>query len=295
MTGRPGLPPQTAPHQLPPPTPTERAAAGGGADQVDDARAPFTIVDAGMVLLLFFVGQLIVVVGVGIAAAFGVLVQGGGVDDPQTMASDTVLVIAIIATLVGTGMGLGWLALRGRLDRRLWGPGRHGPLKIVIGIALGATGTVVTYMVNAGVALVFEPDEPVVQQVLQDALAGGRQLVLAATVIVVLAPVTEELVFRGVMFPALGRRIGVWPAAVVSSLMFCAIHVEVMMSQPLALIGMFVLSMILAWSFHATGSLVVPILIHAVFNGFSLALMLTIDRFPDFVDMFEAASIIGTS
>lgn len=243
-----------------------------------------------MVLLLFFVGQLIVGVGVGVVMALGIVGEGVGFDEFDALPADTVLVIAIIAALVGTGMALAWLGLRGRLDRRLFGPGRHGPLKIVIGVSLGIAGTVVTYLVNAVVALIFEPDEPVVQQVLQDALAGGRQLVLAAIVIVVLAPVTEELVFRGVIFQALDRRVGFWPAAVVSSIVFCAIHVEVIVSQPLALIGMFVLSMILAWSLHLTGSLVVPILIHTVFNALSLSLALTLERFPDLVDMLEIAT-----
>jgi len=261
---------------------------GGSTRSVGRAdHVPFTVFDAGMALLLFFVGQLVVGVGAGLALAVGAVTRSGRIDGIEAFSSEALLTVAIISALAGTAMAIGWLAVRQRLDRRLFGRGRHGPLKIVIGVAVGLVATVATYTVNAILVLIFRPEAPVVQQVLQDALAGGRSLVLAAIVIVLLAPVTEEIVFRGILFQSLDRRLGFWFAATVSSVVFCAIHVEVIMSQPLALVGMFVLSMILAASFHLSGSLIVPILVHAVFNATSLGLALAFDRFEDMLDMLD--------
>ena len=266
--------------------------AGGSARRVRRAdHVPFTVFDAGMALLLFFIGQLIVGVGAGLALAVGAATRSGGIDGIGAFSSEALLTVAIVSALVGTAMAIGWLAVRQRLDRRLFGRGRHGLLKIVIGVAIGFVATVATYTVNAFLVLIFRPEEPVVQQVLQDALAGGRSLVLAAIVIVLLAPVTEEIVFRGILFQSLDRRLGFWFAATVSSGVFCAIHVEVIMSQPLALVGMFVLSMILAASFHLSGSLIVPILVHAVFNATSLGLALAFDRFEDMLDMLAHLTV----
>ncbi|MEX2562279.1 MAG: CPBP family intramembrane glutamic endopeptidase [Nitriliruptoraceae bacterium] len=269
---------------MPPP---QRAGGGSARSARRAGHVPFTVFDAGMALLLFFVGQLIVGVGAGIALAVGAVTRSGSIDAVGAFSSETLLAVAIVSALVGTAMAIGWLAVRQRLDRRLFGRGRHGALKIVIGVAAGFVATVATYTVNAMLVLVFRPEAPVVQQVLQDALGGGRSLVLAAIVIVLLAPVTEEIVFRGILFQSLDRRLGFWFAATVSSVVFCAIHVEVIMSQPLALVGMFVLSMILAASFHLSGSLIVPIMVHAVFNATSLGLALAFDRFEDMLEMWD--------
>lgn len=282
------LPPPSASGRHPVPPPSGVPPSGRKRRATAKAEVPFTVVDTGMVLLLFFVGQLVVGLGYGLIAAVRALVTGSGLDEALLTASDTLLIVAIVAALVGTAMAFGWLAIRRRLDRRLWGPGSHGPLKVVIGLAIGVAATFVTYLINGILAAIFKPEAPVVQQVLQDALAGGRQLVLAGIVIVIVAPITEELIFRGVMLPALQRRVGFWSAAIVSSLVFCAIHVEVIASQPLALVGMFVLSMLLAGSYQLTGSLIVPIIVHAVFNGASLTLALFADRFDEWAQMLDS-------
>lgn len=54
-----------------------------------------------------------------------------------------------------------------------------------------------------------------------EGLWGGISLVLA---VVVVAPVGEELVFRGLMLPALERRYGTWFALIASALMFGTAH-----------------------------------------------------------------------
>ena len=56
-----------------------------------------------------------------------------------------------------------------------------------------------------------------------DKLHGtGRVMVLIAAVLV--APVMEEIAFRGLMLRAMMRRLGYWPAAGLSSLVFALLH-----------------------------------------------------------------------
>lgn len=78
---------------------------------------------------------------------------------------------------------------------------------------------------------------------------------------VVLAPVVEELVFRGILFPAL-RDVG-WPRAAmaVASLGFGLIHGNAAAFLPLSALGGF-----LAWLYLRTGNLWAPILAHFLFN-----------------------------
>jgi uncharacterized protein len=279
----PHLPPP--PPHLPPPQPGGSTPPGmdrgvatdeAFADPVDlrdhsaegAFRVPFSVVDGFMAVLVYFIGQLIagVVLGVGLA------VTG------QPLGSTQTLMAAVGAQVLGLALAGAYLLARRRLTWRLLGPVRPSGLLVAIGLGVGIAGTVLAYLLNGILSFIFEPEAPVEQQLLQDVLAGGWATVFAVIAAVVMAPIAEEILFRGVLFQALRRRLGMWVAAVISSLVFTAVHVEIVTSQPLALVGLFALGVFLAWSFHRSGSLVVPILGHAVFNGVSLSLAILVDR-----------------
>lgn len=85
-------------------------------------------------------------------------------------------------------------------------------------------------------------------------------LFLAGVSAVVVAPVTEEFVFRGFLFNGL-LRFGFWPAALVSGFLFAAPHFDAASLIPFTLIGV-----VLAWLAHSSGGLRQPIVFHAAFN-----------------------------
>jgi membrane protease YdiL (CAAX protease family) len=93
-------------------------------------------------------------------------------------------------------------------------------------------------------------------------------LVVLALAAVVVAPLVEELLFRGVLYPWLRRRLAPGWAAVAVSALFCAVHINLAASLPVGL-----LSLILCAVYERSGNLHEPILIHACFNGSSLALI----------------------
>lgn len=84
-------------------------------------------------------------------------------------------------------------------------------------------------------------------------------------VAVVVAPAVEEILFRGIGLPFLVRRVGVGPAVFVISLLFALIHFHVPSVVPL-----FVVSLALCVAYVHSGSLLVPIVMHALFNGVNL-------------------------
>ncbi len=84
------------------------------------------------------------------------------------------------------------------------------------------------------------------------------QIVLAA----IIAPVFEELLFRGFLFTSLRSRFNVWIAALVSSLIFAGMHFY---SWP-ALISIAVFGMAMCWLYQRTRSLWPGILFHAFMN-----------------------------
>lgn len=90
----------------------------------------------------------------------------------------------------------------------------------------------------------------------------------AVTAVTIFAPLAEELVFRGLVFRLTARVWGFLPAAIVSALIFGLVHIE-----PWYLFGLVGLGLLLAYVYEHTRSLTACIVLHAVHNGISLALM----------------------
>ena len=86
-------------------------------------------------------------------------------------------------------------------------------------------------------------------------------------VAVVLGPIAEELLFRGMLFPILARRIGVMESLWVVSVLFGAVHVHLPSFLPLCMV-----SIAFCMAYVYSGSIAVPIAMHALFNGVNLML-----------------------
>ena len=86
---------------------------------------------------------------------------------------------------------------------------------------------------------------------------------------VVLAPVAEEFVFRGLLFST-AKKLG-WPKLgwIGVSLLFALIHVN----AP-TFLSLFVFALALTWLYEKTDGLLAPIIAHSLFNTANLILLL---------------------
>jgi membrane protease YdiL (CAAX protease family) len=106
-------------------------------------------------------------------------------------------------------------------------------------------------------------------------LAGrGPALVAFALVTILVAPLAEELVFRGIIYPAIKHagfpQLALWgPAA-----LFAAIHFNLAAFLPLLL-----LALVLTWLYEKTDNLLAPIAAHSLFNAFNLGLFFLSEEF----------------
>ncbi len=86
---------------------------------------------------------------------------------------------------------------------------------------------------------------------------------------VIVAPVVEEVIFRGYLYPVVKRYTERWFAALFTGLLFGVIHFNLLSLPTLVVLGV-----VLVVLYEVTGSLWVTIACHASFNGTTVGLML---------------------
>lgn len=97
-------------------------------------------------------------------------------------------------------------------------------------------------------------------------------LIFAALMVIVLAPVVEEIFFRGFLYPVLAARFNERVAFFASSLLFGLVHANLQNFLALTLLGC-----LLAYAYRQTRDIRVPIFFHALFNAFTFANLFFID------------------
>ena len=86
--------------------------------------------------------------------------------------------------------------------------------------------------------------------------------------ITIVAPIIEEIVFRGLFYKTLKNFIPFVQASIISSLIFAIIHENI-----LSLTILFLLSLYLTWIYERTNSILYSILTHSIFNFLNLLLI----------------------
>lgn len=207
----------------------------------------------------WFAGVSFASVGVAIAIASGVR-DGGGV---ALLAGQLGLWAGFIGTAViaSRAFGTAHVPADFSISAR---PGDAGRA-VLIGVALQLLVVPGIYLplVALGVDLdVSGPAEALFDDV------SRVQAILIALGVVVVAPVAEELLFRGVLLRGLGRRFGASSAIWISAVLFAATHFQLVQFPALLAVGL-----TLAWLADRTGGLGAPIWAHAGFNAVTVAML----------------------
>jgi membrane protease YdiL (CAAX protease family) len=100
------------------------------------------------------------------------------------------------------------------------------------------------------------------QQALSQAATVSGMLPLVFLSGVIIAPIAEEIVFRGYLYKAFRDRFRPSYAIVLSAALFSAIHLELLAAVPL-----FVIGVVLAYVYEKTGNLMAPITLHVLNNA----------------------------
>ncbi|MEN8662017.1 MAG: lysostaphin resistance A-like protein [Lentimonas sp.] len=116
-----------------------------------------------------------------------------------------------------------------------------------------------------GIVDEFPPQELV--KIFQE---GGAPVTISILVIlaVILAPIVEEIIFRGCIYRFLKSKTSFIAAQILSGVVFSLMHQSLAAFIPLVVVGI-----ILARIYEKSGNLLVPMCFHALFNGFSLLML----------------------
>jgi membrane protease YdiL (CAAX protease family) len=211
-------------------------------------------------LVLAAVGGLIV--DLPVTLAFGVKISSShtppGIEIADTVVQDIAFVLAAV-----------FCAQIGGRVVRAWQFGLRPP-----GVGWrSATGLLVFLLVaflvlSVGWSEVFHPSkEKLLEQLGSN--EGAALLLLSAGLTCVVAPICEEFLFRGYIFTALRSWHGTWPAAVITGLVFGAVHAG---SAPaLDLVPLAGLGFGLCLLYRYTGSLYPCIAAHSLNNSLAFA------------------------
>ncbi len=225
-------------------------------DQTPDWRpwmAPAALFGA---LVLAAVGGLIVDLP---AAAFGVSITSshipGGLEIADTVVQDLVFVLtAVLFARMGGRTVRAWqFGLRPPRLRRLW----------VVLLPLGLFVVFLVFSAIWAAVLNESGKEKILEQL--GANEGAALLLLSAGLTCVVAPICEEFLFRGFIFTALRNWKGIWPAAIITGLLFGGVHAG---SAPAVdLVPLAFLGFGLCLLYRITGSLYPCIAAHALNNS----------------------------
>jgi hypothetical protein len=188
-----------------------------------------------------------------VVLAFILLVAGAGALSATSLSDDgteAVLAFGTSVLLLAFGVVL-WQRLPAHerraavaLKHSAWGAVGLG-VTIGIGLVIGA----------GAIILLGSVIDPAVERRIEEVEEIGVapwQIALTVCAVVVLAPLGEELLFRGLLLRALVRRVRFWPAAAISAVLFAAAHADAYLLWPRA-IALVATGVVLAWLYRWRG------------------------------------------
>ena len=134
-------------------------------------------------------------------------------------------------------------------------------LPVLLVVQLGGMAVLNVAVASAVSAGGGEFINPQIEAITGGVTLGVRDLLLLMLLVAVVAPIAEELFFRGLLYPLLRRR-GVPFALLSNALLFALIHFI-----PILIPGLFWIGLVLAWVRERSGSIIPGIILHALQNG----------------------------
>jgi uncharacterized protein len=238
-----------------------------------DKRWPWPLTALLAVVVLFFAGQFLV--GMVVAA----IMAASGRNDLENMTLFGSTVLPQFAYMLGAYSlmlgGLVWFLRSRRIGWRDLGLTRARPVDFGLAAVAFIVYMAATVMLTAVVSQLVPALDIDQRQVTGFENAAGPALVLVFVALVIVAPITEEVMMRGFLFGSLRQRWPFWLSTGAVSVLFAALHLgggeEGAGPLWIAAIDTFMLSLVLCYLREKTGRLWASITLHMLKNGIAFA------------------------
>jgi membrane protease YdiL (CAAX protease family) len=218
------------------------------------------------VVVLLLIASVVATVG-SVAGAGDVigLVCGGTPSVTGTLLLLTITQTGLLAT------GAIFVALPRALEGTRLVPDRGLAGSVLVALALAVPAWIGAQAIGAAVSALLERIGLSPPQGIAEAAVNRADPTVLVLALVLVAPVAEELFFRGIVYNAWEREYGPTMAIYGSAALFGVIHGSIF-----AFVPIFVLGIVLARLYRATRSLPATMTLHATFNGITVLLALLV-------------------
>ena len=249
------------------------------ADKIVPIRTQWGVADALMIIILSF---MIIPIGLaGVAKSFGLveddLSSWGSLFGISLVGSASLLILSVWFVIAICKRSLSDIGLvKEKLLRN-----------ILIGIAVLIPAVFISYLVEEGTVnslarmMPYHADE-LYQAQAQEHLDSAEiwpnetrevgKLLSAGFLMLILGPIAEEIMFRGIIYTSLRQKRRILPSLIFSALIFTFVHMQVIHFGEIFLMGI-----LLAYLYERTRSLIAPIALHIAIN---LASVIALYYFP---------------
>lgn len=271
------IPPVMQP-QEPSSQPAPQAALPPGVPQfpagiADDLVVPWGWLEVVLFVVLAVIASFVVTSGVAEIAVRVFRVHAGDVFDPQRMTTaKSVVVLLSQAVVDGLAILYFYLMLRARTDARFW-PSigwrdmvrSNGSLR-ASAVQFLSGGAVLALVVSFAGGLLNSKESLPIEQLLQ-----ARVSVLLFGVLgVLVAPLVEETIFRGFLYPVIARQMGITAGILITGTLFGLMHAVQLWGGWGQIALLIFVGMVLTWVRARTGTVAASYFVHLGYNGLQL-------------------------
>ena len=188
--------------------------------------------------------------------------------DPSSIGLVDIILSNIIFLIVGAVIFALASFSRGRKPKHVFGLRKRSQKYIIIitmaGMFVAYIAVFIGSIISSFLLSTGEPKKENLQEIVQTLMTNddfSLKIAIALSAII-FAPLIEEVIFRGYLYPVIKRFSHPIFSCVITSLLFAVIH-----SNLEGLIPLFLLAIVLTIFYEISKSIWVPILMHACFNG----------------------------
>ena len=221
-----------------------------------------------MGIILFFYANQVLAYFASSAELNQQVVENSENKDPSSIGLVDILLSNIIFLIVGAIIFALASFSRGRKPKHVFGLRKRSKKYIIIITMAGMFVAYIAVFIGSIISSILlstgEPKKEDLQEIVQTLMTNddiSLKIAIALSAII-FAPLIEEVIFRGYLYPVIKRFSHPIFSCVITSLLFAVIH-----SNLEGLMPLFLLAIVLTIFYEISKSIWVPILMHACFNG----------------------------